>query len=51
MSEQATHTMTPEEILAYRNGVEALVADCLERIRAYPLKADVEPTTTDRSEP
>jgi hypothetical protein len=37
------HHMTPEEIARYRAGVNALVATCLEQIRAYPIGNDADP--------
>jgi hypothetical protein len=42
MSEKPS-SMTPDEIAAYRDSVDALIAACLERLRAYPLAAGDEP--------
>jgi len=44
------HDMTPEEIARYRAGVNALVATCLEQIRAYPIGNDADPQR-ERSSP
>jgi hypothetical protein len=51
MSDEATSRMTPDEVQAYRDSVDALIVACLERIRAYPLRADAEPAPAERPAP
>jgi hypothetical protein len=50
MSDKPAAAMTPQEIQAYRDGVEALVEACLERIRTYPLEVQVEPKAPEQPE-
>lgn len=35
--------MTPDEIEAYRASVMALIGQCLERMRQYPVGRDADP--------
>jgi hypothetical protein len=43
MNEPPTSKMTPDEVRAYRESVDALIAACLERVRTYPLDGNAEP--------
>lgn len=43
MSAATPHPMTPEELAHYRAGVEALIAECLARVRNYPIERDLDP--------
>lgn len=49
MSGNAPQPMSPEEIRAYRAGVEALIAACLAQIRGYPLGRDADPARERQS--
>ena len=49
MSGNAPQPMSPEEIRAYRAGVEALIAACLAQIRGYPLGRDADPAREQQS--
>jgi hypothetical protein len=51
MSDEPIRDMTPDEVRAYRESVDALIAACLERIRAHPIDANVEPAPPPRSAP
>jgi len=37
--------MTDEQVRQYREAVAALVAECLQRLRAYPLPDEAAPDT------
>lgn len=37
------YSMGRDEIATYRAGVEALIIECLERVRAYPIERDADP--------
>jgi hypothetical protein len=51
MREEPTSKMTPDEVQAYRDSVDALIVACLEHLRAYPLGADDEPAPAARPAP
>jgi hypothetical protein len=43
MSAATPYPMTPKELAHYRAGVEALIAECLARVRNYPIERDPDP--------
>jgi hypothetical protein len=40
---ETPHPMTREEVANYRASVDALIAECLVRIRSYPIARDADP--------
>jgi hypothetical protein len=51
MSNEPVSKMTPDEVQAYRDSVDALIVACLELIRAYPISANAEPTPAQPAGP